>query len=210
MAEDQSPSTAIPESGLPETDSAPGRSKDTLQPEPVTNGSACPTCGYACPVGALTCPSCGSVVDARIDLLAPTATYDFTAELAGKSRRAEGPARIGPAPLTPAAIVLDIDGTQVELPTANVVIIGRYSDATFAEVAIDLSPFGAIEKGVSRRHARITRKGTIAYIADIGSANGTRLNGQRLIAHGERLLRNGDELQLGLLKLTVNYEPNRL
>ncbi len=39
------------------------------------------------------------------------------------------------------------------------------------------------------------------------SANGTWLNGQRLLVNGERLLRHGDEVQLSHLKLRVRYAP---
>ena len=48
---------------------------------------------------------------------------------------------------------------------------------------------------VSRHHARITRQGQATVIEDLGSANGTFVNGVRLTA--ARPLTNGDVISLG-------------
>ena len=45
---------------------------------------------------------------------------------------------------------------------------------------LDLAPFGAAEQGVSRRHAVIRRGEDTLTLVDLGSTNGTHLNGQRL------------------------------
>ncbi len=56
---------------------------------------------------------------------------------------------------------------------------------------------------VSRRHARIVIEENHAYIEDLGSTNGTRLNGQA-IAPSERVpLPNQAELQFGAVMLTL-------
>ncbi|HEY6148762.1 MAG TPA: FHA domain-containing protein [Thermoanaerobaculia bacterium] len=56
---------------------------------------------------------------------------------------------------------------------------------------------GRIDDGtVSRRHARITVAARAAEIADLGSKNGTFLNGKRVGAKPVRLS-DGDEIQLG-------------
>ena len=46
--------------------------------------------------------------------------------------------------------------------------------------------------GVSRRHARVVREGASVFIEDMGSANGTFLNGERLTSQQERRLRDQD------------------
>ncbi len=48
----------------------------------------------------------------------------------------------------------------------------------------------------SRRHARVTPQGDHATVEDLGSTNGTYLNGQPI--EGERTLRSGDRLRVGL------------
>ncbi|MGO1051180.1 FHA domain-containing protein [Crossiella sp. CA198] len=52
---------------------------------------------------------------------------------------------------------------------------------------------------ISRRHASLDRSGDEVFVSDLGSTNGTWLNGQRL--HGPRPLRDGDLLRLGGLEL---------
>lgn len=53
---------------------------------------------------------------------------------------------------------------------------------------------------VSRRHAILTRRAGSYYLTDLGSTNGTYLNGRRLGAPAR--LRSGDELRFGALRFT--------
>jgi diguanylate cyclase (GGDEF)-like protein len=52
-----------------------------------------------------------------------------------------------------------------------------------------------LDDGVSRRHARVERSGEAWHVMDVGSRNGTLLNGQLL--SGVKRLKNGDVLKLG-------------
>jgi hypothetical protein len=52
----------------------------------------------------------------------------------------------------------------------------------------------------SGRHARVFRRDDAVYVEDLGSTNGTFVNGQRLAA--ERLLRPGDVLVVGGTEMT--------
>jgi predicted component of type VI protein secretion system len=70
---------------------------------------------------------------------------------------------------------------------------------------VDLTPFGAIERGVSRRHLRIRCPDYLLYVTDLGSRNGTWLNGHIILPGAERLLRSGDTLQLGALRIRVKF-----
>lgn len=53
------------------------------------------------------------------------------------------------------------------------------------------------EPSVSRNHARITKEGSLYFVEDVGSAFGTRVNGQVLPKGEKRLLRNGDVIAVG-------------
>ncbi len=60
--------------------------------------------------------------------------------------------------------------------------------------------------GISRRHARIIVENNRRYLEDLGSSNGTFLNGERL--QGRRELTNGDEIRLGrTVALIYQGEP---
>jgi hypothetical protein len=86
------------------------------------------------------------------------------------------------------------------------VVIGRTDPNTGERPKVDLTPYGASDKGVSRKHARINRRENNAlHLTDLDSANSTYLNGQRLIPNQPRILRNGDELRLGRLVITVEF-----
>jgi peptidoglycan glycosyltransferase len=52
---------------------------------------------------------------------------------------------------------------------------------------------------VSRRHARIQKRGDGWVVVDLGSTNFTRVNGERV--RRERELEHGDELQFGRTKI---------
>jgi hypothetical protein len=58
---------------------------------------------------------------------------------------------------------------------------------------------------VSRRHARLERRGGIWWVVDQGSANGTYLNSLRV---AEQALRNGQELRFGALAFRVDLRED--
>jgi sigma-B regulation protein RsbU (phosphoserine phosphatase) len=58
------------------------------------------------------------------------------------------------------------------------------------------------DKSLSRRHLRIARDGENLSVEDLGSRNGTFLNGERLLA--PQALQDGDRITLGACTLTVS------
>jgi pSer/pThr/pTyr-binding forkhead associated (FHA) protein len=87
-------------------------------------------------------------------------------------------------------------GQEVEFPLDGEAIeVGRDED-----VAIRLD-----EPLVSRRHARIERRGEAWVVVDLGSTNFTRVNGERL--RRERELAHGDELHFGRAKCRFLTSP---
>ncbi|WP_426753048.1 FHA domain-containing protein [Myxococcus sp. Y35] len=61
------------------------------------------------------------------------------------------------------------------------------------------------DHGVSRRHARIVLRDEKYYVADMGSSNGTVLNGTLL--SGEQQLRDGDRIGVGPVEFTFVWVP---
>ncbi len=88
-------------------------------------------------------------------------------------------------------------------------IFGRRDPATGAMPDIDLTPFAGYRMGVSRRHAAI-RFGDEQTLDlwDLGSSNGTFLNGQRLSAHRPYRIHDGDEIRLGQMALHIFFEAS--
>ena len=74
--------------------------------------------------------------------------------------------------------------------------LGRYSEAA-GGLTIDLEEFGGAQLGVSRRHARIRRDAEGSKLEDLGSKNGTWLNGVQLEPLVPYVIRSGDEIRLG-------------
>jgi pSer/pThr/pTyr-binding forkhead associated (FHA) protein len=86
------------------------------------------------------------------------------------------------------------------------IVMGRSDNSSAQKPDLDLTPFGALEKGVSRLHAAIIRTEDTLTLIDMGSSNGTHLNGQRLIPDQPRILRDGDELRLGKLIAHIYFK----
>src|ERR1051325_6519905 len=62
-----------------------------------------------------------------------------------------------------------------------------------------------LDKIVSKEHCIIERRGNQFVLRDLGSLNGTYVNGERVI--GERPLRHGDEIALGSTRARVDDVP---
>jgi len=108
------------------------------------------------------------------------------------------------SPLGLKLTILD-SGRNVEVALTKKVNIGRLDPAMACFPQVDLTSDGGLEKGISRRHARITRHGNKVFIEDLGSVNGTFLNHKRLTPYLIQALKSGDELQLGKLILRVSF-----
>jgi hypothetical protein len=95
-------------------------------------------------------------------------------------------------------VVMDMDvDAQFPLPSDNEITIGRVDPHRGIRPDVDLSKFDPAAR-ISRRHARVTSRGNQFYIEDLGSANGTVVNGRtRLKPQEPYPLVNGDVLKIG-------------
>lgn len=109
-------------------------------------------------------------------------------------------------------LAIRIMGQERELvvPIQEEMVIGRYDSSTDYRPELDLSEHAAYQLGVSRKHAILRREGKTLHIIDLGSRNGTYLNGKRLDPQAPQAVHHGDELQIGkiTLKLAFKQEPS--
>jgi hypothetical protein len=104
-------------------------------------------------------------------------------------------------------IILVIRGMveRLVLKDNQPVILGRSDMKTRFVPDVDLTPYGALDRGVSREHSRIHLDGDHLYITDLDSTNGTFLAGKRLDPNVPTLIRKGDELLLGRLAVQILF-----
>jgi pSer/pThr/pTyr-binding forkhead associated (FHA) protein len=92
---------------------------------------------------------------------------------------------------------------SIALAEEQSVIIGRSDAQTGFKPDVDLMRYNARKHGVSREHACIYLRGQCLYLMDMGSNNGTFINGQQLMPHHAQPLQEGDVIRLGLLEICV-------
>jgi pSer/pThr/pTyr-binding forkhead associated (FHA) protein len=85
-------------------------------------------------------------------------------------------------------------------------VIGRRDPTTSSVPEVDLTPYGGYQMGISRRHAAIRLLNKRLDVVDLGSRNGTYLNGERLKPHQPIALLDGDELRLGKIMLRIYFQ----
>jgi pSer/pThr/pTyr-binding forkhead associated (FHA) protein len=148
----------------------------------------CTNCGRRNPPGANFCSSCGTPLAKPAD--DPT-TITFQVD-DPTTEAADDEITFDLADMPPDGGLLivvrgPIAGSRLAL-TKDLTTAGRHpkSDLFLDDVT------------VSRRHAELVRSGDGFVLRDVGSLNGTYLNGERV---DEAPLANGDEIQVGRYKL---------
>jgi len=111
-------------------------------------------------------------------------------------------------PRIPWRLLIQITGeshTTVGMEVKEKIVIGRADSDAEDQPDLDLVPFGADQRGVSRRHALISREDDSLFVEDLDSTNQTLLNGYALDPRQRYRLYDGDELLLGLVRLVVRF-----
>jgi hypothetical protein len=164
---------------------------------------SCPYCGHENREGTLFCEECGQT------LFGDTPGVTVTRQLQNVPDELGMKATWGTARFNrEASIIVHIrDAAEpIVLQPQQETILGRHDPTSQIGPDLDLTPFGALEKGISRTHASIRRREDTLTIVDLGSINGTYLNGQRLTPDQPRVLRDGDEIRLGQLVVHIYFK----
>lgn len=156
-----------------------------LNPSPSVTANAqtrfCPNCGRGNKAGARFCASCGTPMAATAPVPdPPTAT------------------------LPSARFVVTTPRGTWEFPLLALPCrIGRRDPSQNHYPELDLADY---DRGhASRRHAVVERRGDQYVLTDVGSVNGTNLNGNRLAAHRPHALRANDRVRIGDVELRFEW-----
>lgn len=84
--------------------------------------------------------------------------------------------------------------------------IGRNDPKSGNFVEIDLSSLATDPKAISRRHAQIKQEGDRFYLTDIGSTNGTKLNGVRIPTNEWKPVWDGDIIEFGRNAVQLTFQ----
>jgi hypothetical protein len=157
----------------------------------------CPFCNSVYPENTLFCEECGSYLASSNE----HGTDPLEDQVIGESEQDQA----GESSFM--TLVLSVDsGGRIELPLSKEVVLGRLDAGRASFPDVDLSGEKGLEKGVSRRHARITRRAAQVFLEDLNSLNGTFLNATRLVPELPYPVKDGDEIQLGKLLLTIHLK----
>lgn len=139
-------------------------------------------------------PRLVSTAPAPADLSAPTIATSAVTTPPGGTANGSTPAQVARRRGLPSRLTLANEGPDkgTDYPLGDELTIGR---APGCAVAL------ADDSFVSQLHARVYFRGDGFWVEDLGSTNGTLLNGRRVV--GSMPLRRGDRLQLGQTVLEV-------
>jgi len=156
--------------------------------------SACPVCYRDLAPAAGRCPACaaersGETVELRE--IADESTHSPGQRAAPATARMPPP----PAAREPRLILKGAAGEVTEFPLADANVLGRSTQATVR----------LADREVSRKHSQIDREGQDYVLRDLGSSNGTFLNGKRIF--GPTRLKDGDEVLIGTSTMEFRLGP---
>jgi FHA domain len=194
------PIAPSPSATPPNPDSNESAKYATSEMEQIT-WVTCPNCGKANQRHEVFCYACGQLLE---PVKGSFDTQHFS-DLGDKAREKDYFS-------TDSVLALRVRGSAnlYELRPQNSdheLIVGRSTEGSAMAPDVDLKDRKGADLGVSRLHLSIRYDGEnhLILVSDLGSANGSFINGQRLIAKEVRVLRHGDELRLGKLVLAVSF-----
>ncbi len=180
------------------------------------NKIICEHCGHPNRQGALICRSCYRMLtkDGRLPGTTnklKTGPLDKKAQddVQVKAPNLDAPP---PAPSKPKISRLRLlnvhTGHELRMPfPSGTLMVGRADTERNIMPDIDLTLFGAHQKGVSRTHMLLRKESSgRVLVRDLNTPNSTYINGEKLAPNLPVLLRHGDVLRLGNLIMLVYFE----
>ncbi len=145
----------------------------------------CPRCQFVNAKQSPVCVECGQLLDDDLDATRPLTMPNVR------------------QPIYTLIFQIGDDQLSISLKLAERLILGRQSNHMTDRPDLDLGRFKAAEHGISRIHATLESNEAGVYLMDLGSRNGTFVNGQPLGAFNPCYLNDGDVLRFGKLTVTL-------
>lgn len=170
--------------------------RDLREPEPAENVPAAPTSSAEAASNAAEAP--------KPDVKPAPIKLDTTES---KAIRSAGSSRFE----SNMTLRIEIEGGANPIilkPKTHDMILGRRDPTTGATPEVDLTPYAGYRMGVSRKHSSLRLEDNQLNLWDLGSSNGTFINGTRLNPHRPYPVRDGDEIRLGQMVLRMFFQTN--
>lgn len=163
----------------------------------------CPKCKFEHPHDVRICTRCGSLDPATLII----DNHTFKLEIEESQALSGNPSKNSDVVLPNDLLSIKINEERLVFPIDKRIVLGRGMRTGGSYHAVDLTHFGGQQAGVSRCHADIQRNGTSEVVlTDLGSTNGTFLNGKRLLAFQAVSLHSSCEIYLSKLRLVITFE----
>ncbi|MBN2386295.1 MAG: FHA domain-containing protein [Anaerolineales bacterium] len=164
----------------------------------------CPNCKNQEVPGAIFCSECGT----QLIEGASARTHEISTAEGKQIKTSDTTVFPKPPPMAPDSWISlhMVDSGQIlTLTERSEFTLGRVAEGQPIMPDIDLTPYNAYAQGVSRLHAVIKLVHEKIIVMDLGSSNGTYVNGNHLAPYVESPLTHGDVLYLGKLKVQVLF-----
>lgn len=186
-----------------------------------TSSQLCPTCAHLNRPGVLFCENCGTNLSTGQQSTGGTRDLrepDEDGKNGGKTglvgsldaEKSKAIHSAGSATFDMSMTLrIEVEGGATPIllkPQTEDMILGRRDPTTGAAPEVDLTPYAGYRMGVSRKHSSLRLENNELDLWDLGSSNGTFLNGTRLTPHRPYLVRDGDEIRLGQMVLRVFFQ----
>jgi len=165
----------------------------------------CPNCLHKEMVGSIFCSECGAQLIYEEGV--PTNSFSSSPFPTKETSPVKPAFTKENAVSSPSEALISLNiistGDILSLSGQKEVTLGRYSEGQPIVPDIDLTPYKAYESGVSRMHASLRVDDDQLMVIDLGSANGTRINGMKITSNVPYPARHGDILTLGRFKIQI-------
>jgi len=163
----------------------------------------CINCGHEEFLGAFFCSECGAqlIYKQNIDTksFVSVEQSDIKKDVLNKNEIKENINEIN----IDYSLEIQNHNVQIDLEVNKEYTIGRVTEGQPILPDIDLSVYKAYNYGVSRIHALIRIVDNKIILKDLNSANGTRVNGEKIVTQIEYPINRGDQIALGKFLIRI-------